>query len=67
MLFGGNMARNNRLVISSYMVPLLSVSGHYDVILKKFEKLLISRFLVSEYFFRNENKHVIISIVYASK
>ena len=34
---------------------------------KKFEKLLISRFLVSEYFFRNEYKHVVISIVYASK
>ena len=67
MLFGGNMVRNDRLVIPSYMVPLLSISGHYDVIWKKFEKLLISQFLILEYFFRNEYKHVVISIVYASK
>ena len=67
MLFGGNMVRNDRLVIPSYMVPLLSISGHYDVIWKKFEKLLISQFLIFEYFFRNEYKHVVISIVYASK
>ena len=67
MLFGRNMVRNDRLVIPSYMVPLLSISGHYDVIWKKFEKLLISQFLVFEYFFRNEYKHVVISIVYAFK
>ena len=67
MLFGGNMVRNDCLVIPSYVVPLLSISGHYDVIWKKFEKLLISQFLIFEYFFRNEYKHVVISIVYASK
>ena len=67
MLFGGNMVRNDFSVIPSYMVPLLSISGHYDVIWKKFEKLLISQFLILEYFFRNEYKHVVISIVYASK
>ena len=51
MLFGGNMVRNDFSVIPSYMVPLLSISGHYDVIWKKFEKLLISQFLI---FFSND-------------
>ena len=67
MLFGGNMVRNDRLVIPSYMVPLPSISGHCDVIWKKLEKLLMSRFVVSVWFFRSNYKHVIISIVYASK
>ena len=67
MLFAGNMVRSYHLVISSYIVPFLSISGHYDVIWKKFEKLLISRFLVTEIFFRNKYNLMVISIVYASK
>ena len=51
MLFGGNMIRTDNLVIPSYMVPLLMISGHYDVISKKIQKLLILWFLVSEFFF----------------
>ena len=67
MLFCVNMVRSDHLVILSYMVPLISISGHYDVIWKKIEKLLISRFFVSELFFRNKYKLTVISIVFASK
>ena len=67
MLFGGNMVRTDHLVIPSYMVPLLMISGHYDVISKKFKKLLILRFLVSELFFRDKYVFIVISIVFDSK
>ena len=63
MLFRGNMARNDHLVILSYMVPFYIISGHYDSL----ESLLNSRFFVSELFFRNKYKLILISIVYASK
>ena len=43
-----------KIEISSYMVPLWAISGQDDVIWKKFQKSLISRFFVSELFFRNE-------------
>ena len=36
MLFGENVVGSDHLVILSYMVPLLIISGHYDVISKKF-------------------------------
>ena len=55
------------MVISSYMVPLLIISGHYDVISKKLKKLLISRFSVSEWFFRNKNVLIVISSKNAAK
>ena len=67
MLFGKNMVRSDHLVISSYIEPLLIISGHYDVISKKFQKLLILRFFVPDLFFRNINKLIIISFGYASK
>ena len=67
MLFGGNMVRTDHLVIPSYMVPLLMISGHYDVISKKFQKLLILRFLVSELFFREKCVLIVFSIVFDSK
>ena len=38
MVFGENMVGSDRLVISSYTVPLLIISGHYDVISKKLKK-----------------------------
>ena len=44
MLFGGDMIRSDHLVIPSYLVPILIISGHYDVIWKKIQNLLISRF-----------------------
>ena len=67
MVFGGNMVRCDHSVISSNMVPLLIISGHYDVISKKSKKLLISQFLVSELFFRDQYVLIVISIEYASK
>ena len=67
MFFGGTMVKSDHLVISTYMVPLLIISGHYDVISKKFQKLLILRFLMSDLFFRNKYKPIVISLVYASK
>ena len=67
MLFGKNMVRSDHLVIPSYMEPLLIISGHYDVISKKFQKLLILRFLMSDLFFRDKYKPIVISLVYASK
>ena len=67
MLFGENVVGSDHLVISSYMVPLLIISGHYDVISKKFQKLLILRFLVSELFFRNKYVFIVISIIFDSK
>ena len=67
MLFGGNVVRSDHWVILSYMVPLLIISGTYDVISKKLKKLVISLLLVSECFFRDKNIVTIISIEYASK
>ena len=67
MLFGKNMVRSDHKVIPSYMEPLLIISGHYDVISKKFQKLLILRFLVSDIFFRNKYKLIVMSFIYASK
>ena len=67
MLFGKNMVRSDHWVIPSYMEPLLIISGHYDVISKKFQKILILRFLVSDLFFRKKYKIIVISFVYASK
>jgi len=52
---------------SNIHVPLLIISGHYDVISKKSKKLLISQFLVSELFFRDQYVLIVISIEYASK
>ena len=67
MFFDGNVVRSGHLVLLSYMVPLSIISGHYDVISKKFKKLLISRFSVPECFFRNENVFIVISIKNTSK
>ena len=67
MVFGENMVGSDRLVISSYTVPPLIISGHYDVISKKLKKILISRFLVSEWFFRSENVVIVISSKNAAK
>ena len=67
MLFVVNMIRSDHLVIPSYMVPFLIISGHYDVISKKSQKLLISRFLVPELFFRYKQVILVISFVFASK
>ena len=67
MLFGGNVVRSDHSVIPSHLEPLLIISGHSDVISKKLKKLLISRFLVSEWFFRDKNVLIVISITYASK
>ena len=61
MLFGENVVGSDHLVISSYKVPLLTISGHYDVISKKLKKLSISRFSVSEWFFRSKNVFIVIS------
>ena len=49
------------------LVPILTISGPYDVISKKFKKLLISRFLVSEWFFRSKNVLIVISSKNAAK
>ena len=62
MLFGGNMVRTDHLVIPWYMVPVLTISGHYDDISKKFQKLLNLWFLVSDLFFRNKYVLIVISI-----
>ena len=67
MIFDGNVVRSDHWVILSHIVPLLIISGHYDVISKKFQKLLILRFLVSELFFRNKYVLIVISIVFDSK
>ena len=67
MLFGGNVVRSDHWVILSYMVPLLIISGRYDVISKKFKKFIISLLLVLEWFFRNKNIMIVIIIEYASK
>ena len=67
MLFDDNVVRSDHWVILSHMVPLLIISGHYDVISKKFQKILILRFLVSDLFFRKKYKIIVISFVYASK
>ena len=67
MIFAANVVRSDHWVILSYMVPLLIISGTYDVISKKLKKLLISLLLVSECFFRDKNIVTIISIEYASK
>ena len=67
MFFGETMVKSDHLVIPTYMVPLLIISGHYDVISKKSKKLLISQFLVSELFFRDQYVLIVISLEYASK
>ena len=67
MFFGETVVKSDHLVIPTYMVPLLIISGHYDVISKKSKKLLISQFLVSELFFRDKYVLIVISIEYASK
>ena len=38
MLFDGNVVRSDQWVILSHMVPILIISGHYDVISKKLIK-----------------------------
>ena len=43
------------------MLPLLIISGYYDVISKKFKKSKISRFPVSGCFFLNKNMLIVIS------
>ena len=67
MLFNGDMVKSDHLVILSYMVPRLSISGHYDVIWKKSNKYYLGVFFIFELFFSHEYKHVVISFVYASK
>ena len=49
------------------LIPILTISGPYDVISKKFKKLLISRFSVSEWFFRSKNVLIVISSKNAAK
>ena len=67
MFFRWNMVRSHHSVISSYMVPLLVISGHYDVIKKNFKKILILWFSVFERFFRTKNVLIIISSENATK
>ena len=67
MLFDGNVVRSHHWDILSHMASLLIISGHYDVISKKFQKLLILRFLVSDLFFHYKYKLINMSFVYASK
>ena len=67
MLFGVNVVRSDHWVISAYMTPILIISGRYDVISKKIEKLVFSLLLVFECFFRNKNMMIVIIIEYASK
>ena len=67
MLFGENVVGSDHLVISSYMVPLLIITGHYDVISKKFKKILISLFSVSKCFFRCKTLLIVISSKNAAK
>ena len=67
MLFGCNVVRSDHWVILSYMMPRLIISGCYDVISKKFKKLVISLLLVFKWFFRNKNIVILISIEFASK
>ena len=40
MFFGETMVKSDHLVIPTYMVPLLIISGHYDVISKKIQKII---------------------------
>ena len=49
------------------LIPILTISGPYDVISRKFKKLLISRFSVSEWFFRSKNVLIVISSKNAAK
>jgi len=67
MFFRWNMVRSHHSVISSYMVPLLVISGHYDVIKKNFKKILILWFSVFERVFRTKNVLIIISSENATK
>ena len=67
MFFSKNMARNDHLVIPSYTIPLLIISGHYDVISKNSKNYSFHDFFVSEWFFRDKNVFIEISIVNASK
>ena len=43
------------------LIPILAISGPYYVISKKFKKWLISRFSISEWFFRSKNVLIVIS------
>ena len=67
MFFGETRIKSDHLVVPTYMVPLLIIFGHYDVISKKSKKRLISQFLVSELFFRDKYVLIVISIAYASE
>ena len=49
------------------LIPILTISGPYDVISRKFKKLLISRFSVSEWFFRSKNVLILICSENAAK
>ena len=48
-------------------MPLFIISGHYDVISKKIQKILISRFSVSQSFFQIWNVLLVISSENAAK
>ena len=61
------MVRSDHSVISSYIVSLMVISGHYDVIEKKTKKLKISRFSVSECFFCTKNALIVIRSKNATK
>ena len=67
VFFGETMVTSDHLVIPTYMVSLLIISGHHDVISKKSKKLLILQFLVSELIFRDQYVLIVISIEYAPK
>ena len=49
------------------LITILTISGPYDVISEKLKKLLISRFSVSEWFFRSKNVLIVISSENAAK
>ena len=49
------------------LIPILTISGPYDVISRKFKKLSIARFSVSEWFFRSKNVLIVISSENAAK
>ena len=67
MLFGRNIVRGDNLVIPSYIVPLLIISGHYDVISEKIQKLILSQFFGFWVIFCDKYVLKVFSTVYASK
>ena len=67
MLFGGYVVRCDHLVILSNMIPLLIISGHYDVISKKIPKIINSTVFGFWVIFCNKYVLIVISIVNASK